>query len=75
MDGRVSDFDDIFIFFMKMKRESCSRFDSKHQQKKVVEAVLFMYLFSLTLVGLGCQNYVKAWGGRSALPLKNSKIW
>ena len=29
----------------------------------------------LTLVGLGCQNYVKAWeGGRSALPLKNSKI-
>ena len=23
----------------------------------------------LTLVGLGCQNYVKAWGGRSALPL------
>ena len=30
---------------------------------------------SLTLIGLGCQNYVKAWGrGRSALPLKNSKI-
>ena len=29
----------------------------------------------LTLVGLGCQNYVKTWGGdRSALPFKNSKI-
>ena len=29
----------------------------------------------LTLVALGCQNYVKPWGGgRSALPLKNSKI-
>ena len=28
----------------------------------------------LTLAGLGCQNYVKAWGGKSALPLKNSKI-
>ena len=29
----------------------------------------------LTLVGMGCNNYVKAWGGgRSALLLKNSKI-
>ena len=32
----------------------------------------FLYL---TLVGLGCWNYIKAWGGRSALPLKKLKIW
>ena len=34
-----------------------------------------MVCFVLTLVGLGCHNYVKAWGGGggSALPLKNSK--
>ena len=30
MDGRVSEFDDIFILFMKMKMESCSRLSSKH---------------------------------------------
>ena len=32
MDGRVSDFDDIFILFMKMEKKSCSRLGSKHQQ-------------------------------------------
>ena len=41
MDGRVSDFDDIFILFMKMEMESCSRLGSKHHQK------LFWRLFSL----------------------------
>jgi len=35
MNGRVSDFDDIFILFMKMEMKSCSRFGSKHQTKTI----------------------------------------
>ena len=34
MDGSVSDFDDIFILFMKMEMKSYSRLGSKHQQKQ-----------------------------------------
>ena len=48
MDERVSDFDDIFILFMKMEMKSCSRLGSKHQQKTILEAVLFMYLLTNT---------------------------
>ena len=33
MDLRVSDFDDILLLFMKMKKESFSRFGPRHQQK------------------------------------------
>lgn len=29
----MSDFDDILLLFMKMKKESFSRFGSRHQQK------------------------------------------
>ena len=44
MDGRVSDFDDIFILLMKMEMESCSRLGSKHTKKTILLAVLLMYL-------------------------------
>ena len=47
MDGRVSDFDDIFILFMKMEMESGSRLGSKHEQK-ILEAILIMYLLTKT---------------------------
>ena len=33
MDGRVSDFDDISILFMKMQKEFCSRLCSKYTHK------------------------------------------
>ena len=33
MNDRVSYFDDIFILFMKIQMESCSRLGSKHKQK------------------------------------------
>ena len=33
MDKRLSEFDDIFILFMKIKRESCSQLDSKTNTK------------------------------------------
>ena len=42
----MSDFDDIFILFMKMEMKSCSRLGSKHQQKTTLWAVLFMYLLT-----------------------------
>ena len=44
MDGRVSDFYDIFILFMKMEMESCSRLGSKHQQKQFGGRSLPVYL-------------------------------
>ena len=38
MDERVSDFDDILLLFMKMMKESFSRFGSRHQQKQFCRA-------------------------------------
>ena len=35
MDGRVTEFDDSFILFMKMQKESCSRLGSTNQHKLV----------------------------------------
>ena len=33
MDGRLSDLNDIFILFMKMRKESCSRLGYTQQHK------------------------------------------
>ena len=46
MDGSVSDIDYILILFMKMQKES--RLGSKHQQKTILEGVLFMYVLTNT---------------------------
>ena len=47
MDERVSDFDDLFILFMKMEMKSCSRLGFKHQQN-YLGPVFFMYLLTNT---------------------------
>ena len=44
----MSDFDDIFILFMKMQSESCSRLGSKHQRKIFCNDVIFMYSLTNT---------------------------
>ena len=46
MDGRVSDFDDIFILFMKMEMKMEIRLQTP--TKTILGAVLFMYLLKKT---------------------------
>ena len=48
MDGRVSDFDDIFILFMKMEMEVLFKIRLQTPTKTILGAVLFMYLLTNT---------------------------
>ena len=46
MDGRMSDVDGIFILFMKMKKEFCSRLGSKLHKNKLCKGFFFMYVLT-----------------------------
>ena len=64
MDGRVSDFDDISLFFMKIQKESCSRLGSKNQHK------LFWRLLSSCM-----PQEVQTWLGYNFFMTKYGIIW
>ena len=54
MDERLSDFDDIFIFFIKLQRVSCPRLGSKYQHKLAWPDFFFMYaLTNSNIAGIG----------------------